>query len=287
MRRGDFPVAWAVNDAVLAARDPATRDDPRLPYHLRWVWDGRPLVARRVLVRCYYGLGDVLQFARFLPALVRVAAAVTVEAPPPLVPLLRQFAGVRLHPFDPAHPLPPAAVGAEVELEAMELCHALRQVPDPAPFLAPVASQRGGVGFCWASGGWDAGRDVPVAALRRIAAGLAVRGPVFSLQRGPAAAQAAELGATDPLGGDMDVARVARLVAGLDAVVTVDTMVAHLAAALGTPTFVLLKHEPDWRWGDGRCPWYGAVRTVRQPAPGDWAGAVARLEGTLRAEHRS
>ena len=51
MRRGDFPAAWAIAEKALARRDPATRDDPRLPYHLRWVWDGRPFEGQNVLVR--------------------------------------------------------------------------------------------------------------------------------------------------------------------------------------------------------------------------------------------
>src|SRR3954454_12010069 len=69
MRAGDFDTAWAVSDRVLAERDPATRDDPRLPYHLRWVWDGRRFDDRDVLVRCYHGLGDTIQFCRYLAPL--------------------------------------------------------------------------------------------------------------------------------------------------------------------------------------------------------------------------
>ncbi len=69
MRAGDFATAWAIGDAVLAASDPAARDDPRLPYHLRRVWDATPPDGRDVLVRCYHGLGDVLMAARLLPML--------------------------------------------------------------------------------------------------------------------------------------------------------------------------------------------------------------------------
>ncbi len=99
MRNQDFAGAWAISDAVLAMRDPAGRDDPSLPYHLRWVWDGTPPHGRDVLVRCYHGLGDTLQFARFLPALRARAARVTVEAQRELCPLLAQLPGVdRLAP---------------------------------------------------------------------------------------------------------------------------------------------------------------------------------------------
>ena len=284
MRAGDFGAAWAVSDAVLAGRDWATRDDPGRPYHERWVWDGRGFDRRHVVVRCFHGLGDTLQFCRFLPALRSRAAHVTLEAQPELAPLLRALPGIdRLHPFDPARPLP----GAECDFEIMELCHALRLEPDPAPYLraAPLPSWHGGVGLCWAAGGWDPARSIDAVTVRPLAA---LARPV-SLQRGLAAVDARLLGAVDPLGGSLDVMDTARLIAGLDVVVTVDTMVAHLAGALGRPAVVLLKHEPDWRWGGegAGCAWYGSVRTARQPAPGDWAGAVAAalpmVEGTLAA----
>ena len=285
MRAGDFRTAWAVSDAVLATHGGEVADDPRRPYHERWVWDGRPFEGRRVLVRCYHGLGDTLQFCRFLPALRVRAAHVTVEAQGELLAVLRTVPGIdRLVAFDPACPLPPA----ECDLEIMELCHALRREPDPAPYLRadPLPGGRGGLGLCWAAGGWNPARSIGAALLRPVAA----LGRPVSLQRGPAAAEAGVLGAADPLGGSLAVERTARLVAGLDAVVTVDTMVAHLAGALGRPAFVLLQHAPDWRWGSGGmngCAWYSTVRTVRQPAPGDWPGAVAALlpavQGTLLA----
>ena len=71
MRRGDLGAAWAISDQVLRERDPSRRDDASLPYHERWVWDGRSFDGADVLVRCYHGLGDTLQFARYLPALWR------------------------------------------------------------------------------------------------------------------------------------------------------------------------------------------------------------------------
>lgn len=69
MRRGDFHAAFVIQAAELARRDPATRDDPRLPHHLRWVWGGRPFDGAHVLVRCYRSLGDTLMFSRFPPRL--------------------------------------------------------------------------------------------------------------------------------------------------------------------------------------------------------------------------
>ena len=78
MRAEDYGAAWRLADETLRTRDPATRDDPTVPFHLRWVWDGRPFDGRDVLVRCYRGLGDTLQFARYLPLLAERAASVTL-----------------------------------------------------------------------------------------------------------------------------------------------------------------------------------------------------------------
>ncbi|MGH7212584.1 MAG: hypothetical protein ACREF1_14120, partial [Acetobacteraceae bacterium] len=200
MRRGDFAAAWAISDAVLAARDPAGRDDPALPYHLRWVWDGRPLAGREVLVRCYHGLGDTIQFARFLPKVRQLARALIVEAQPELLPLLGGIAGPdRLVPFRPDAPHPPAGC----DLEIMELPHALRVTPDALdgamPYVrldparvAAVRARIGGfglnIGLCWAAGDWDSERAIP---LRLLAAHLRLPGiRMVSLQRGPAAIEA-------------------------------------------------------------------------------------------------
>ena len=272
MYRGDWPVAWAINDSVLAAKDAATRDDPRRPYHERWVWDGRPLRGR-VLVRCYHGLGDTLQFWRYVAPLA-AQADVTAEVQPELIPLLSGpgllGSSVPLIPFDPAHPAAPCH-----DIEIMELPHALRLPPSPTPYLsvAPLALDlpRPVIGVCWAAGGWEAARSVPWPLLTP----LGRLGSVVSLQRGgdPAAPW------PDPLGCSMDVATTARLLMACDHVVTVDTMVAHLAGALGRPTSVLLRADADWRWMSGRddSPWYAATRLYRQPAPGDWATPVAHL----------
>ena len=265
MHRGDWAGAWEVNDAVLASRDPATRDDPGRPYHERWVWDGRPLTGR-ALVRCYHGLGDTLQFWRYVAPL-SAQADVVVEVQPALVSLLSGT--VPLLPFDPAHPAPPRH-----DVEIMELAHALRLPPSPAPYLQaramPLNLPRPIIGVCWAAWGLDATRSVPWPLLTP----LGQVGSVVSLQRGVAGGPW-----PDPLDGCMDVTATARLIMACDHVVTIDTMVAHLAGALGRPVSVLLKADADWRWMRSRddSPWYASARLYRQPVPGDWATPVALL----------
>ncbi len=264
MRRSDFVTAWRISDTVLAARDPATRDDPGKPYHERWVWDGRPLDGRDVTVRCYHGLGDTIQFAQFLPPLAACAASVTLEVQPELLRLLAAQSGrLRMVPFDPAHPLP--ASGAEVEI--MELSHALRLPPCAAPYLRADSVGLPGIGACWQAGAWDSARSIAPGLLMPLLPGA------VSLQR-------------EAMGEGADVLDTARRVAGLDLVVTVDTMVAHLAGALGRPTCLLLKAEADWRWGSGgSVAWYGSVRPVRQTEAGDWHPALAEMSGMVEAVH--
>ena len=172
MRRGDFADAWAINDAVLAMG--GLPDDPRLPYHRRFVWDGRPFDGLHVLVRCYHGLGDTLQFARYIPALRRRVASITLEAQAELLPLLTSLPGVdRLVPFRVAAPVPPSAC----DLEIMEFAHALRLPPQalqppylsvPAHRLACARRRLGEgprIGLCCQGGGWDSGRSVPQSAV--------------------------------------------------------------------------------------------------------------------------
>ena len=226
-------------------------------------------------MRCYHGLGDTLQFVRYLSHLRARASRVTLEAQPELVTLLTGIAGAdRIIPFDVAAP-----TASDRAIEIMELPHALRAEPDPAPYLGAIAggAGRGLAGVCWQAGGWDRARSIDLATLLPV-----LPANVVSLQRaaGPGLLDAA--GLRDPLDGDMDIVAMARLVASLDHVITVDTMIAHLAGALGRPVSLLLRYSADWRWGGGRCtPWYGSVRCLRQRSPGDWSGPLGELAGIV------
>lgn len=269
MRRGDHATAWSINDAVLGARDPADRDNPLLPYHLRWVWDGGSFLNRDVLVRCYHGLGDTLQFARYLPLIGRPAASLTVEVQPELLSLLASIPGPdRLIPFDPANPAP----AAECDFEIMELAHALRLPPDTGPFpllrVIPTRLPSGTIGVCWRAGEWDPDRSIDPEML----ANLTSR-PCISLLPGMT----------------RDITETAALISGLELVITVDTMIAHLAGALNKPVWVLLKHDADWRWMSDRedSPWYPSMRLYRQRNPGDWAPVIASVAADLARRPRS
>lgn len=294
MRRGDFATAWSIADDVLAARLVRGETCWHLPRHQQWLWTGAPLEGRHVLVHCYHGLGDTLQFVRFARALRRRAARVTLWVQPALLPLVATAPGV-----DAVIPLGDGAPGIarDVDIESMELSHALRIRPDrladTVPYLVPPpldpklppASGRRRIGFVWRAGGWDPARSVPTAAIAALFDRLAENDHIeaFSLQRGLPADETQNLRATD-IGTD-DVCLTAARMRALDLVVSVDTMAAHLAGALGVPCVTLLREACDWRWGEAgeRTPWYPSMRLLRTPPGGGWADVITTLEQLLHA----
>jgi hypothetical protein len=265
MRAVDLETAWRVGDLALRRHAGCSCDG--LPPHLRWVWDGTPPAGRSVLVRCNHGLGDTIQFARFLPRLARVARLVNVAAQEPLAPALRRVA-------------PECGFGSgspfEVELEIMELPHALRLRRSelwPGSYLpvGPIPAPAGGftIGIAVKAGSWDARRSIPTELLEPLARLPGVT--CFSLVPGERPRWAADWSAEDVL-------VAAGRLRGLDLVVTVDTFLAHLAGAVGANVWTLLPNPADWRWADGpRTPWYPATRLLRQPAPGAWEPVAARV----------
>ena len=280
MRRGDFAAAWRISDALLAARR-ATAPDWRVPRHEQSIWDGRPLRGRRVLVRCYHGLGDTVQCARFLPELAELAREVAVWVQPPLLPLLRRLGRpLQLLPLHDGTP----EVDYDVDIEIMELTHALRttlrwlpgQIPyfDVAAEPRPGAGARRRIGLVARAGGWDPRRNVPPELMSALTTVPGVQW--CNLQLESPLAQAVDISTPDVL-------TLAARLRGLDLVITVDTMMAHLAGALGVPTWTLLPADADWRWMVGRAdsPWYPTMRLFRQPAPGDWESVLARVRAAL------
>ncbi len=279
MRRGEWDAAWRVSDGALASRGGVR--DWTLPRHLQPVWDGTPLHRRRVLVRCYHGLGDTIQFIRLMPALQAIAREVTVWAQPALIPLLSTMPDPPR--FLPLHNGTPE-VEYDTDIEIMELAHALRITPEtlPArvPYLHPPPAPRsGGVGLVWRAGDWDTRRSLPFDALKPLREIPGVT--LHILQRGPGLAECPP-GFGEPAGTD-DILEAASRMRGLDLVVSVDSMPAHLAGALGVPVALLLAREPDWRWMEARedSPWYPTMRLFRQTQDGDWTAPVARLTAWL------
>jgi hypothetical protein len=295
MMLGQFERAWRETDRTEQARKRRAEDQTRLPLHLRRVWDGSPVAGRRVFVSCYHGLGDTLQFVRYATPLAFLARTVTVECQPALLELISTADGL-----DAVVPFGKTSEAGEVDvhLEMMELMYAFRStletIPNRVPYLrvpkVAVEANRAtlvdlgfneaniNVGLVWSSGGWNCERDLELRRFVKLAAIPRVR--LFSLQRGEATSQIAEC-CSDMQIPDFEAcssrtADTAAAILSLDLVISVDTMVAHLAGALGRPVWVLLPFAADWRWMCDRdtSPWYPTMKLFRQTQPGDWGKVV-------------
>jgi hypothetical protein len=285
MLRGDFDAAWKISDRILARRVLHGEQAHHLPRHWQWLWDGRDPAGLHVLVHCYHGLGDTLQFVRLLPLLRERCAAVTLWLQPALIGLLRSLEGVdRIIPLHDGAP----DIARDCDIELMELPHILRLTPERTPARVPYLgaefprAQRDGqrplrIGLCWRSGEWNHARSIPQSALLPLAGVRNVQW--LSLQypaQKPPFAMRRDLACRD-------LYELARRMCTLDLVISVDTLIAHLAGALGLTTWTLLPAECDWRWMRERddSPWYPTMRLFRQKHEGQWKDVVEQVAFAL------
>ena len=282
---GDYAQGWRDFEARLA--------DPRIAAGLPqgWIWDGvSPVAGRTVLLSGEQGHGDVIQFARYAPLLRARGARVVLRVPAGLVRLLGGLA-------DAVIALEAPLPAFDLHCPLMSLPHrfgtTLATVPDKVPYLAAEAARLGGggrglrVGLAWSGNPahmLDALRSIPAAALGPLlgVAGVEVHVLQPALRAGDAAL--AELPGLHR-GGAVDFADTAARVAAMDLVISVDSAVAHLAGAMGRPTWVLLPYAADFRWLRGRedSPWYPTMRLFRQAAAGDWGAVIGAVAGALAA----
>ncbi|HET9147868.1 MAG TPA: tetratricopeptide repeat protein, partial [Acetobacteraceae bacterium] len=257
-------------------------------------WTGEPLEGRHLLVRAEQGFGDTIMLARFLPLLARQAARVTLHCPRTVMPLLGNL-GIGLVPLDeppPQHDLMVDQMSLPLRLGITEAT-----IPDRINYLTadPTRVARWQamlpsrlarrVGLVWAGNpahNNDRRRSLPNGALAPLLGLTDIH--FVSLQVG---ARAGEYPITDISPLLVDYAETAAVIANLDAVVTVDTSVAHLAGAMGIPCHVLLSFATDWRWQLRRpdSPWYASITLHRQADAGDWSGPIGSVMAALsRAE---
>lgn len=253
MRHGDFESAWKLSDAATGE-------------HL---WDGKPLDGRRVVLLCNRGLGDAIQFIRYVPRVAEVAKEVTVWSRPDAVPLLRCARGVsRVVSWD-------EPCRGDLVLDIMQLAHVFRTtvetIPNEVPYLdvQPAAGALPGrnIGVGIKTSWWDPSRDVPERIFDRL-------GDVIRLDQ--------PHGPQTPL-------ETAQVIKNLDLVISADTFFAHLAGALAVPVWTLLRYDADWRWMVDRddSPWYPTMRLFRQPQPGDWDSVIDAVSAELCYLHRT
>ncbi len=263
------------------------------------LWDGDALEGRTILLWAEQGLGDTIQFARYIPLVAARGGRVIVESQPGAAPIVRTVDGAA-SVVTPDDPLPAFDVQASL-VSLARIFHTVPEtIPDSVPYVTFEAAlaarlrerlgQRCGlrVGLAWAGNPENAGdrrRSMRLEKLLPLRAIPEVEW--FSLHIGAAARDAVqECGGwvCEVLSDGGGLVELAALMSLLDLVITVDTMPAHLAGAMGRPVWNLLCYAPDWRWlrtGD-RTRWYPTMRLFRQPAPGDWESVVEAVASALR-----
>lgn len=291
---------WAEGWAAFERRRADDRAEP--PWRNLGVptWDGERFPGKRLLLYAEQGLGDALQMLRFAPLAAALGGEVILEVQAPLVGLARRVVGPKtvvargdaLPVFDLECPLMslPGKFGATPEHMPGEAA-CLR--PDPARVarwrdrLALAAKPK--VGLVWAGNPRfpdDARRSPGLAALRPLLAAnpqvcfviLQMGEGRRDLARVDLPADAIDLGAEIA-----DLDDTLAIMTQLDLMISSCTLPAHVAAAAGTPLWLLLSYAPDWRWLLGRedTPWHPKARLFRQPRPGDWAEPAARMAREL------
>jgi tetratricopeptide (TPR) repeat protein len=267
--------------------------------HSQPLWKGEPLEGSRILLHAEQGLGDTLQFVRYIPLVSARGGKVVLEVQPRLQRLLAPIAGAEqviarggaFPEVDWQCPLLslPWAFATDLNTIPAKIPYVY---PDPARVEAWGQRLQGNslrIGLVW--GGSPAfpherWRSIPLELLAPL---TNLAGTTFySLQMGPQAGELKDLGARGNLidlqDEQEDFADTAAIVANLGLVISIDTSVAHLAGAMGKPVWVLLHKSPDWRWLLDRedSPWYPTARLFRQTLLGNWQDVLARVEGDLR-----
>jgi tetratricopeptide (TPR) repeat protein len=297
---GDFEAGWIGREARWKTR--ATLGYPKLTQPM-WLGDGS-VEGKTILVFADEGLGDTIQFARYIPMLAARGARVILSVDDPLVSLLSGLSGVsRL--LRSSEPLPDFDLHCPIGSLPLAFQTRLETIPTdvylPRPAEARVQVWEGRllnrlgprdklrVGLAWSGNPnhWDDhNRSLQ---LQKLSLLLDLDAAFVSLQKDPRPDDRAQLEKTDIV--DLtahftDLAETAALMSCLDLVISVDTGVAHLAGALGRPTWILLPYRPDWRWllGCDDSPWYGSVRLFRQDERRDYARVIERVREALQAK---
>jgi ADP-heptose:LPS heptosyltransferase len=265
----------------------------------KWLGAG-PIDGKTILIHVDEGLGDAIQFARYVPMVAALGARVLLVVHGSLHPLLADLPGVSQCLPLSANPLPPFDMHCPMMSLPLAFGTRLDTIPAAMPYLPATAAERAQIweqrlgprnglriGLVWSGNPKhqdDNHRSISLDLLAHI---LDVDATFVSLQKDPRPADKAVLERrtkiVDLTAHLTDFRETAALVSSLDLVITVDTSVAHLAAALGRPTWVLLPYAPDFRWLLDRddSPWYPTVRLFRQSQARDYGEVLDRVRSEL------
>ena len=290
MLLGDFEAAWRESDFI---EHLGVKDENRLS-------DGRSWHGKAVMLRCLHGLGDTIQFIRYAPLLRKECAKLLVKTQPELLRLIASVPGIdEVHTWGPAYKEEPSTWDVQIEINELPRLFrtSLKTIPSFLPYLFVPndrllwASQwfpdshQARVGVAWQASAWDTSRSISLSNLSEV---LRLPGLHFySLQRDTKADLLRQFPQLyNVVAHARDVFDTAALISHLDLVITVDTMIAHLAGALAKTVWIMLPHAADWRWmlNSSSSPWYPTARLLRQRSPGDWSQPVTEIIRSLKQQ---
>jgi tetratricopeptide (TPR) repeat protein/ADP-heptose:LPS heptosyltransferase len=282
-----YELRWALKQKVVA--------EPPLP---KWTGE-QALAGKSILVFSEQGLGDTIQFVRYLPLLQAQGATVTLRVQPALHPLLSCLEGVRLVSTD-SDTLPHFDTYCLLLSLPFAFRTDLATIPSPGSYLrastekigqwrsrlVDIGSPKIGI-VCSGNAAHrnDHNRSIPLELFSPLAVQLGTR--LLLLQKEIREEDRNTLTASNhfvfPADGLEDFSDTAAIIAQLDLVITIDSAIAHLAGALGKPVWTLLPFAPDWRWMLDRydSPWYSSMRLFRQKRPGDWTAPLESVQQEL------
>jgi Flp pilus assembly protein TadD len=250
-------------------------------------WHGENVEGKIILLHAEQGFGDSIQFVRYVPLVAARGATILLQCPPDLRRLFQSVSGVQ-QTLLPGPVLPKFDFHCPLASLPLAFGTTIHSIPAAVPYISGAARTDLLAGFkvgvAWSgrpSHANDANRSIPIkhfeplSKLQNIA--------LHSVQKDSPPRDLA-LNLIDHSGELEDFTDTASLIVALDLVISADTAVAHLAGALGKPTWLLLPFAPDWRWLLNRddSPWYPTMRLFRQPAPGDWPAVIQRVADELQ-----
>ena len=285
---------WRLQKAGWKTTYPQYYEKPR--------WDGSPFIDKRLFIYDEQGLGDTLQFIRYLPMVKERGGTIIFETIKPLLGLLQDFPGID----ELVEQSPDGKPGAEFDLYAPILSlpgifeTMIETIPAEVPYIHADSGKVGYWGSRFKGSGFRAGivwegrvqtyeQRKRSCALESFALLAGIPGvQLIGLQKGEGSAQIKGMAkgiVVTNLGEEfVDFTDTAGVIENLDLVISIDTAVAHLAGAMGKPVWVLLPFTPDWRWFLDRedSPWYPTMRLFRQKNPGSWDAVLQHVEEELR-----
>jgi len=290
-REGMTLAAWERFEARYGVRYTSA---PFIP--LDRMWDGSPLNGRRILVFGDGGLGDAVMFVRYAELVKARGGRVVLGVAPELVELMRSAPGVdSVVNYSSDDPIPdefdlivpmyglPKIFNTTEETAAPRIPYLSVPAERVEPWRQRIGREGLNIGIGWAASGFQ--RSLPLAEFAPLAELPRVQ--LYSLQRIAGVEQLPEatFQITDLQDGPADIVETGAMILALDLVIGVDSLLVHLAGALGRPIWAALLHCPDWRWlqVDRRdSPRYPTIRLFRQAAPGDWGSVIAQMVAELR-----